>query len=77
MACFTGAAATALRELPGVRHVDDAPSALTLTVHNGPGLLAPIVAAAGAAGMTLTSVEIVRPDLETVFLHLTGKALRN
>ena len=30
-----------------------------------------------AAGMTLADVEITRPDLESVFLHLTGKALRD
>ena len=36
-----------------------------------------IVLGAGAAGMSVTSVEIVRPDLESVFLHLTGKALRD
>ncbi|PNI09738.1 export ABC transporter ATP-binding protein [Arthrobacter sp. AFG7.2] len=73
----TSAAATALRQLPGVQHVDGGASGLALTVHNGPGLLAPIVAEAGRAGMALTSVEIVRPDLESVFLHLTGKALRD
>jgi ABC-2 type transport system ATP-binding protein len=73
----TSAAATALRQLPGVQHVDGGASGLILTVHNGPGLLAPIVAEAGGAGMALTSVEIVRPDLESVFLHLTGKALRD
>ena len=73
----TGAAATALRRLAGVQHVDGGAAGLTLTVHNGPGLLAPIVAEAGGAGMALTSVEIVRPDLESVFLHLTGKALRD
>ncbi|MEV7572764.1 ABC transporter ATP-binding protein [Pseudarthrobacter sp. NPDC089323] len=73
----TSAAAAALRLLPGVQQVDGGASGLILTVHNGPGLLAPIVAAAGRAGMTLTSVEIVRPDLESVFLHLTGRALRD
>lgn len=71
------AAVLALRRLPGVQQVDGGPSGLILTVHDGPGLLAPIVAEAGRAGMTLTSVEIVRPDLESVFLHLTGKALRD
>jgi ABC-2 type transport system ATP-binding protein len=73
----TAAAAEALRRLPGVRQVDGGSSGLLLTVRNGPGLLAPIVAEAGEAGMALSSVEIVRPDLESVFLHLTGKALRD
>jgi hypothetical protein len=28
-------------------------------------------------GVAVTSVEVVEPDLEAVFLHLTGKALRD
>ena len=30
-----------------------------------------------ATGVTIRSVEVVEPDLEAVFLHLTGKALRD
>jgi ABC-2 type transport system ATP-binding protein len=71
------AASAALRLFPGVQNVDAGSSGIILTVHNGPGLLAPIVERAGSAGMALTAVEIVRPDLESVFLHLTGKALRD
>ncbi|HSD03358.1 MAG TPA: ABC transporter ATP-binding protein [Gaiellales bacterium] len=40
-------------------------------------LLAPIVAAADAAGVQIASVEVREPDLEAVFLHLTGRALRD
>jgi ABC-2 type transport system ATP-binding protein len=43
----------------------------------GRRLLAPVVQAAEAAGVEITGVEIVEPDLEAVFLHLTGKALRD
>ena len=32
---------------------------------------------AADAGATIRSVEVVEPDLEAVFLHLTGKALRD
>jgi hypothetical protein len=35
-----------------------------------------LVTAAGA-GVTVTAVEVVEPNLEAVFLHLTGKALRD
>lgn len=73
----TGAAAAALQALPGVQHVDGGGSGLILTVTDGPSLLPAIVTGAGNAGMTLTQVEIARPDLESVFLHLTGKALRD
>jgi ABC-2 type transport system ATP-binding protein len=38
-----------------------------------PGLLA----AVASAGAHVTGVEVVEPNLETVFLHLTGKALRD
>lgn len=73
----TGAAAAELKSLPGVQHVDGGGTGLVLTVRDGPSLLPAIVTGAGNAGMTLTQVEITRPDLESVFLHLTGKALRD
>jgi len=40
-------------------------------------VLPALLAAAGSAGMTVTGVEVQEPDLEAVFLHLTGKALRD
>jgi ABC-2 type transport system ATP-binding protein len=40
-------------------------------------VLAPIVDAAEADGVAVTGVEVREPDLEAVFLHLTGKALRD
>ncbi|MEJ1193589.1 ABC transporter ATP-binding protein [Pseudarthrobacter sp. CCNWLW207] len=73
----TEAAAAELKSLPGVQHVDGGGTGLVLTVRDGPSLLPAIVTGAGNAGMTLTQVEITRPDLESVFLHLTGKALRD
>ena len=33
--------------------------------------------AAGKAGARITSVDIQEPNLEAVFLHLTGRALRD
>ena len=40
-------------------------------------LLPLIIETTTAAGATINSVEVAEPDLETVFLHLTGKALRD
>ncbi len=40
-------------------------------------VLAPVVAAAEASGVTIAGVEVREPDLEAVFLHLTGRALRD
>ena len=48
-----------------------------LSVIGAPTAVTSIVTAAAGAGMTLADVQIQRPDLESVFLHLTGKALRD
>jgi len=72
-----GAAATALRGLDAVVQVVADRHVLTLTVREAPTAVAGVVTTATATGMTLSEVEIVRPDLESVFLHLTGKALRD
>ncbi len=73
----TTAAADALRTLPAVQRVDGDRHALHLTVTDAPTAVAQIVTSATGAGMSLADVEITRPDLESVFLHLTGKALRD
>ena len=73
----TPAAAEALRALPAVEQVAFDRRTLTLTVRDAPAAVAAIVTTATAAGMVLSDVEITRPDLESVFLHLTGKALRD
>ncbi|WP_207597246.1 ABC transporter ATP-binding protein [Arthrobacter sp. D5-1] len=74
----TTAAAEALRSLDGVHRVTDSGGTeLILTVRDGAALLAGIVTTAARSGMTLASVSVTRPDLESVFLHLTGKALRD
>jgi ABC-2 type transport system ATP-binding protein len=36
-----------------------------------------ILQVAAEAGATIRSVEVTEPDLEAVFLHLTGRALRD
>ncbi len=73
----TAATAEALRELPAVEQVAGDRRSLVLTVRDAPGNVAAIVTTATETGMTLSDVEITRPDLESVFLHLTGKALRD
>ena len=73
----TRAAADALRALPSVSQVDADRREVRLTVDDAPTAIAQIVTRATAAGMSLADVEITRPDLESVFLHLTGKALRD
>ena len=67
----------ALRAMPEVDGVDAGPHELTLLVHDAPARVAEVVTTATGAGMTLSGVDISRPDLESVFLHLTGRALRD
>ena len=40
-------------------------------------MLVAVVEAAEHLGVPVGSIEVVEPDLEAVFLHLTGKALRD
>jgi ABC-2 type transport system ATP-binding protein len=70
-------AAAELREIPGVVRVDTERRSATLTVKDAPALVAQVVGTVTSYGVTLSDVEIVRPDLEQVFLHLTGKGLRD
>lgn len=71
------AAAHELRLIPGVERVEAERRSATLTVKDAPALVAQVVATAADCGVTLADVEISRPDLESVFLHLTGKGLRD
>ena len=71
------AAETAVDGLPAVHHVTRDADGLRLTVQGAPTAIAGIVTAATDAGMSLHDVQITRPDLESVFLHLTGRALRD
>ena len=66
----------ALRTVPGVESATSAEDGVLLVCRGGRGLLPRIVEAAEGSGAALTSVEVDEPDLEAVFLHLTGKALR-
>lgn len=70
-------AADELRRIPGVERVEAQRRSAVLTVRDAPVLVAQVVGTAAARGVTLSDVEISRPDLESVFLHLTGKGLRD
>ncbi len=69
--------------VPGVTRVQfagtDGDAARRLVVHadRGRQVLAPLISALGSAGLELRSVAVQEPDLETVFLQLTGRALRD
>jgi ABC-2 type transport system ATP-binding protein len=67
-----------LRTLPGVSEVRSADHvAADVYADRGGPLISPIVAAAQAAGAELHDVHIAEPSLETLFLHHTGRSLRD
>jgi len=70
-------AAEALRGIEGVADATVAEGSIEVTAEVARTLLPQIIQVAAGAGATISSVEVVEPDLEAVFLHLTGKALRD
>ncbi len=66
-----------LGRLEGVTEAGEDAKGVSLLVEDSGSRLAPILAAAASRGMNVTGVEVEQPDLEAVFLHLTGKALRD
>lgn len=73
----THAIAGALILLPGVVQASDGVDQVSLIVDRAEERLPEIVASAVAAGGTISSIEVKQANLESVFLHLTGKALRD
>jgi ABC-2 type transport system ATP-binding protein len=71
------AAARACEALPSVVHASAKDERLELTVDDARRTLPEILQAVTASGASVRSVEILEPNLEAVFLHLTGKALRD
>ncbi len=61
----------------GVRRVTAENGKLTLLVDDSNLVLPHLFESAAKLGARITSVEIQEPNLEAVFLHLTGRALRD
>jgi ABC-2 type transport system ATP-binding protein len=64
-------------ELSNVHNVHEHEGNLELTTDHGPAVLSAVVAVATKHGVELTGVEVRTPNLEDVFLSLTGKELRD
>ncbi len=69
--------AAACRELESVYDVGEVDGHLELTTDHGPAVLPAVVTVAGRHRVELTGVEVRSPDLEDVFLSLTGRELRD
>jgi ABC-2 type transport system ATP-binding protein len=61
----------------GVRRVSAEDGHLTILAEDSNLVLPHLFESATRARVRITSVEIQEPNLEAVFLHLTGKALRD
>ncbi|RPI32331.1 MAG: ABC transporter ATP-binding protein [Chloroflexota bacterium] len=62
---------------PGVQQISAENGTLCLVVDDSNQVLPRLFDAATVTGIRITSVKIQEPNLEAVFLHLTGRALRD
>ena len=69
--------AVAIRTLEGVRKADVTDHTVTVIVPEAEEAIAPAVSKANELGIKIHSVDMREPNLEAVFLHLTGRALRD
>lgn len=67
----------ATKSIPGVVESDTSGSTLTIIAPEAEEILAPVILQANALNVKILSVAIQEPNLEAVFLHLTGRALRD
>jgi len=71
------AAATAAAAVPGVDEAIPRDGGIDVLARDVRASLADIVRAVDGSGTGIVSMEVDEPNLEAVFLHLTGKALRD
>lgn len=65
------------QDVEGVHTISTEDGSLTLLVSDSNAVLPHLFEAANAVGVRITSVNVREPNLEAVFLHLTGRALRD
>lgn len=68
---------SAWQKTEGVSRIDSTDGKVTALVDDSNRVLPRLFDAAAKNGVRITSVDIQEPNLETVFLHLTGRALRD
>ncbi|HPS33196.1 MAG TPA: ATP-binding cassette domain-containing protein [Anaerolineaceae bacterium] len=73
----SGHLAQALKTLSGVLQANPSDHTVALVTPVAEELLAPVVSRANELGIKIQSVDMREPNLEAVFLHLTGRALRD
>ena len=70
-------AMTLEKGVPGVTHSREIDKGVEIHVKSGERILAQVVAAAESGGFTVVDLSVAEPSLETVFINLTGKELRD
>lgn len=71
------AAASEVAAVSGIDGASAADETVSALASDASTMLPSVLVAASRGGMVVSGVEIQQPDLEAVFLHLTGKALRD
>jgi ABC-2 type transport system ATP-binding protein len=69
-------AADKVRVLDGISEASVEEHTIVVLAEDASRQLPAVIERLSAAGVDIGSIEVARPDLEAVFLHLTGKALR-
>lgn len=70
-------AAERVRVLQGVTKADANGATIEVLAHDAAAVLGGVVEAVTREGGAVRSIDVVEPDLESVFLHLTGRGLRD
>jgi ABC-2 type transport system ATP-binding protein len=68
------------KSLNGVKDILEASASdheVSVVAHEAEEVLASVVTKANERGVRIRSIDIREPNLEAVFLHLTGRALRD
>jgi len=66
-----------VKRLPGVRNAERKDGKLEIIAQHAQRALIDVIRAFNQADVSITSLEILEPNLESVFLSLTGKRLRD
>jgi ABC-2 type transport system ATP-binding protein len=73
----TAPIANAIRQMKDVQRVDTTDHAVFALVTDAAAMIAPVVAKVSETGARVKALEVKEPNLEAVFLNLTGRALRD
>jgi ABC-2 type transport system ATP-binding protein len=65
------------REIPGVHDAHQRDGSVQLSVRGADGILPQVISVADRDGFDITDLSIAKPTLETVFISMTGKDLRD